>query len=142
MSPDELRERFLGEIDRRGTDDRYIDGIEERELLQIAVQHGYAADAARALLTDACRARGYVVEAAVVALVRERLRLLQGRINQAAFEHIVGDAALATRTTTRTDRDVRRLVLTTMGDDGNLSVKRGLFRDWYARQRREAGLPK
>jgi hypothetical protein len=143
MSPDELPQRFLAEIDKRAADDRYIDGLEERELLQIAIQHGFGPDWARQVLTDACRERGYVVEAAVVRLIRDRLKAAVdagGRLTRGRFERVVGDALGAVRGTARTDADVRRLVVTTMEDAGLNRIKRGWFGDWYGRLKRELGV--
>jgi hypothetical protein len=142
MTPDELRTRFLEEIDRRGRDDKYIDGVEERELLQIAVQHGFATDAARQFLTATCQERGYVIEAAVVARIRDKLRSAgaDGWLRRAGFEGVVADALSAVSGTTRTDRDVRRLVVTTMEDAGTPRARREWLRDWFRRVKKEVGL--
>lgn len=143
MSPDELQQRFLAEIEKRAADDRYIDGVEERELLQIAIQHGFATDRARQFLADVCRQRGYVIEAAVVRLVRDRLRTAtgaDGRLDRSGFERVVADTRGAVAGTARTDRDVRKLVVTTMEDAGITRVRTGWFGNWYRRLKRELGV--
>jgi|SRR5579883_2466675 len=143
MSPDELQQRFLSEIEKRAVDDKYIDGIEERELLQIAIQHGFGTEWARTTLADVCRQRGYVIEASVVRLIREKIRAAtrsDGTIDRGGFERVVADAVSAVSGTTRTDRDVRRLVVTTMEDAGSTRVKAGVFSNWYARMKKELGL--
>jgi hypothetical protein len=138
MTADELHERFLAELDRRGADDNYIDGVEERELLQIAVQHGFAAEAGRKYLFDAARGRGYVVEAAVLRAVADELRQ-SAPLNRGGYERCVATAKAAVAGTTRTDRDVRRLVVAAV-DDTATPVRRGWFGDWWRRERRAIGL--
>lgn len=137
MTTDELRNRFLSEIDRRGINDKYIDGIEERELLQIGVQHGFTLEQARTFLVEACRERGYVIEAQVVQRIRDSLRRQDG-IDRRDFERLVRETLPAVAGTTRTENDLRRLVLTTL-DDGGARIRRGWFSDWYARAKREVG---
>ena len=50
MSEDEIKKRFVSEIELRGYDDKYIDRNEEREILQIAIQLGVSIDSARLAL--------------------------------------------------------------------------------------------
>lgn len=138
MTAAELHDRFLVELDRRGADDKYIDGVEERELLQIAVQHGFAADAGRQYLTDAARGRGYVVEAGVFAAVAEELRRAVP-LDRRGYERAVAAAKAAVTGTMRTDRDVRKLVLTAVADAA-VPVRKGWLGDWLAKERRAAGL--
>ena len=143
MSPDELQARFLSEIEKRAVDDKYIDGIEERELLQIAIQHGFGTEWARTFLADVCRRKGYVIEASVVQLIRDRVRAAaraDGTIDRTGFEQVVEDARRAVAGTTRTDRDVRALVVTTLEDAGPARVRAGFFTNWYARMKKELGL--
>ncbi len=137
MTATELRDRFTAEIEARGRDDRYIDGLEERELLQIALQHGYTTEQARQYLVEVCVARGYVIEASVVQRIRSSLRS-RGRISRRGFEAIVQEARPALAGTTRNDMDLRRLVVTTL-DDSAARIRRGWFGNWFARIKREVG---
>jgi hypothetical protein len=143
MTPDELRSRFRQEIDSRGVDDRYIDGVEERELMQIALAHGFDTQAARNFLVETCQERGYVIEAAVVARIRQDLvnaAGIDGRLDRRGYERVVNDARTAVRGTTRNDRDIRRLVLETLADAGRPAVKTGWLFDWHTQARRRAGI--
>jgi hypothetical protein len=143
MSPDELSQRFVAEIEKRAVEDKYIDGIEERELLQIAIQHGFGTDWARTFLSDVCRQKGYVIEASVVRVIREKLRAAarsDGTIDKGGFEGVVADARKELAGTARTDRDARVLVVTTMEDTGAVKARRGLFTNWYARVKKELGV--
>jgi hypothetical protein len=63
-----------------------------------------------------------------------------GKIDRDGFERVVAVAREAVSGTTRTERDVRRLVVTTMEDAGSTRVKAGMFSNWYARIKREVGL--
>ena len=143
MSPEELQSRYVAEIEKRGKDDRYIDGVEERELMQIAIQHGFSTERARTVLTDVCRDRGYVIEAVVVQHIREKLLANAARnraIRQRAFESVVRETAGLVGGTTRTDRDVRKLVVNTMDDTGITRVKPWWGGDWYSRMKRDLGI--
>lgn len=142
MSPDELQQRFTDEIEKRAVDDKYIDGNEERELLQIALQHGFPTDWARNFLVEVCRTRGYAIEAAVVQLVRERLRsatLSDGRIDWRGFKSVVAEAKLAVAGTSKTESEIRKLVVTTMEDTGLNRVKTGWLGNWYRKLKRDVG---
>jgi hypothetical protein len=137
MTAEELQQRFVAEIEKRAVDDKYIDGLEERELLQIGLQHGYSTEQARSFLVAVCAQRGYVIEAAVVQRIRESLRRRE-RINRQSFEDIVNETRPAIAGTTRNDSDLRRLVVTTL-DDSAARIRRGWFSDWYARLKRDLG---
>ncbi|WP_149113001.1 hypothetical protein [Limnoglobus roseus] len=143
MSPEELQSRYVAEIEKRGVDDKYIDGVEERELMQIAIQHGFSTDRARTFLADVCRERGYVIEAVVVQQIREKLLAKARRnraIRQSAFESVVREASNLVGCTTRTEGDVRKLVMTTMDDSGIARIKKWWGGDWYSRMKRDLGL--
>lgn len=143
MSPDELHARYVAEIENRGRDDKYIDGVEERELMQIAIQHGFSAERARSLLVDVCRERGYVIEATVVQLIRDQLATTgrtDRRINRSAFDAVVNQAVGEVRGTTRTRNDVLKLVVAAMDDGGFTRAKTWWGRDWYSRLKRDLGI--
>jgi hypothetical protein len=143
VSPQELHDRFEAEIDKRGVDDKYIDGVEERELLQIAVQHGFATEWARNFLTDVCKEKGSVIEAAVVQSVRDKLRSTMrtdGRLDRHGFETLVRDVRGILGGTTRTDRDMRKLVAATLDDVGVRTVNSWWRPDWFGSIKRDLGV--
>jgi hypothetical protein len=133
MSPDELAARFRREIDRRGTDDRYIDLDEERELLQIALAFGFEAGRGRALLADVCRERGYVVERALRERVRAALAGRAGKpLRKGEFARLAADLLPLVAGTKRTARDLRRLAAQEVADTGTPVRSRWPF-DWWAK---------
>jgi hypothetical protein len=143
MSPEELHSRYVAEIEKRGFDDRYIDGVEERELMQIAIQHGFPLERARGFLADVCREKGYVIEATVVQQIRDLLTAHaagKGTVERAGFETVVRTALGLVSGTTRGERDVRKLVVTTMDDNGISRAKKWWTRDWYSRMKRDLGV--
>src|SRR5437868_3024978 len=71
MSEAEIKKRFLGEIELRGYDDKYIDRNEEREILQIAIQLGVTIDNARLALAQVCEEKGYLIESAIARQIRK-----------------------------------------------------------------------
>ena len=131
MSPEELTGRFRREIDRRGTDDRYIDLDEERELLQIALAFGFEAARGRAVLAEVCGERGYVRERAVREAVRAELAARTGRpLRKADFARLVAVVVPMLAGTRQTARDARRLVAEEIADDGVAVRSRWPF-DWW-----------
>jgi hypothetical protein len=139
MTAEELRLRFLDEIDRRGRDDKYIDGVEERELLQIGLAHGFTTERARNFLLAVCRDQGYVVEAALLARIRESLRRHGDRgVSRHAFEKVLDDIRPQVAATTLGELGLKKLVLNAIADEA-LPVRRGLFSNWFTRAKREAG---
>ncbi len=142
MTPEEIKKRFVNEIKLRGYEDRYIDRNEEREILQIAIQLGVNIDSARGALAQVCEAEGYVLETAVLRLVREQIEAAaanDGRIDRQEFDLILANAKAAVAGK-RTDRQVKTLVVQVMEDTGNNRVKRGWFSDWYAALKKELGM--
>ena len=142
MTAGEVRQRLLAEIERRALADRYIDRDEEREVLQFAVQVGYGTDDARAELARVCGERGYVVESAVLGVIREQIAAAMaddGKIDRAEFERAL-HAAKAAMGGVKPDAEVKRLLVQMMEDTGTNRTKRGLFGNWYARLKRELGV--
>jgi hypothetical protein len=142
MTHEEIKTRFVGEIKLRGYEDRYIDRNEEREILQIAIQLGVNLDAARADLAEVCAAEGYVLETAILKVIREQVEAAaanDGRIDRAEFDLILSNAR-ATVAGKRTDRQVKTLLVQVMEDTGNNRVRRGWFTNWYAALKKELGI--
>jgi hypothetical protein len=142
MLTDDLRRRFLAEIDKRAVDDKYIDAIEERELLQIAIQHGFGIDMARSELIEACREKGYVIESSVIQLIRDRLQVVarnDGTLDRTGFESVVAYVRENMTGANISEREVRRLVVTTLEDDNTIRARKGFFTNWYARVKKELG---
>ena len=142
MTPDEIRARFLQEIERRGYDDHYVDRNEEREILLIATQMGIPTEVARADLVQVCGERGYVVESAILKLIRERIATTvgaHGRLGRRDFDRIV-TAARDTAKGKRNERQLKTLIVQEMEDAGRTQVRVGWFRNWYAALKRDLGV--
>jgi hypothetical protein len=142
VTPEEIKKRFVNEIKLRGYDDRYIDRDEEREILQIAIQLGVTIDSARGALAQVCEAEGYVLEAAVLRLVRDQIEAAaanDGRIDRQEFDLVFANAKAAVAGK-RTDRQVKTLLVQVMEDTGNNRVRRGWFTNWYATLKKELGM--
>lgn len=142
MTPAEVRQRLASVIDWRATDDHYIDRDEEREILQFAVQMGYGLDDARAELEGVCGERGYVLETAVLRVIRDQIETAvrnDGKIDRAEFERAFAAAKVA-MSGKKCDEDIKRMLVTMMEDTGNTRIKRGWFTNWYAALKKELGL--
>ena len=141
-SLDDVKQRFVSEIQLRAFDDKYIDRNEEREILQIALQLGYTVDAARAALVLACDERGYVVESVILRQIQDQVATAagnDGRVDRKEFDLIVGNARRAVGGK-KNEREVKKMVVTVMEDTGHNKVRTGWFSDWYAAVKRDVGL--
>jgi hypothetical protein len=139
---DQIKDRFDNEIKLRGYDDHYIDRNEEREILQIAIQLGVNLESARSALAEVCVALGYVLESAVLKVVREQIEAAygnDGKIDRQEFDQIVASARQAAQGK-KTDRQIKTLIVHLMEDCGYNQVKTGWFKDWYAALKKELGL--
>ena len=142
MSLDDIQSRFIDEIRLRAYDDRYIDKNEEREILQIAIQQGIGIDAARTALAQACEHHGYVLESVIFRLIKDQAQALagaDGKIDQGEFERILALARQAAQGR-KSDRDLKKMVVTVMEDTGLERKKAGWFTDWYASLKKELGM--
>ena len=137
MTHEEIKSRFTDEIKLRGYEDHYIDRNEEREILQIALQLGMPAHAARAALAEVCAGRGYVQETHLEKAARDSIAAAAA-IDRDGFERIAADVAREAKGT-RTDRQARALVVQVLADTG-AKVKTGWLRDWFKAAKRELGV--
>jgi hypothetical protein len=142
MSPDAIQARFIDEIKLRAYDDRYIDKNEEREILQIAIQHGINIDTARGDLAKVCEQNGYVLESSLMARIRtqaEQAVAAAGHLERDAFDGIFDDARqqVAGR---KNDRELKKIAILVIEDAGLNKVKTGWFKDWYGSLKRELGM--
>jgi hypothetical protein len=142
MSPDAIQARFVDEIKLRAYDDRYIDKNEEREILQIAIQHGIGIDAARADLAHVCDQNGYVLESTLMTRIRtqaEAAVAAAGRLDREAFDRIFDDARKHVQGR-KNDRELKKIAVLVIEDAGLNRVKAGWFTDWYGAIKRELGM--
>ena len=142
MSLDEIKKRFVNEIKLRAYDDKYVDRDEEREILQIAVQLGVTIDSARPALAQVCDANRYVLESAVLRLIKDGIEAAMGddgKVDQLEFEGVYQAAAVAMQGK-KTERQVKTMIVQVMEDTGNNKVKKGWFSDWYAALKKDLGV--
>jgi hypothetical protein len=142
MSLDEIKKRFVDEVRLRGYDDKYIDKIEEREILQIAIQHGIGIEPARGALAQVCEHEGYVLESTLLRAIKERLESASAndsKVDQKEFEVILAAARHASQGR-KNDRELKKMIILVMEDTGLNRVKTGWFRDWYASLKRDLGM--
>lgn len=140
MSPDAIQQRFIDEINQRGSDDKYIDKNEEREILQIAIHHGIGAEAGRTALSEVCAKHGYLLESELTSAIKSQCDAAianGGKIDLANYEAILNGL----RTTVGGRRDERELMklIVTVIEDNDLKVKSGRFFNWYKGVKRQVG---
>jgi len=139
---DEIPARLAEEIALRSFDDKYIDRNEEREILQIAIQLGMRLDVARATLAQVCEREGHVLESQVVKIIGERLAALldqHGRLDETTFARWLADSKTCLNNK-RGDRETKTMLVQLLEERGEVPVKTGWFRNWYAAMKRELGL--
>lgn len=142
MPIEDMKKRFVNEIKLRAYDDKYVDRNEEREILQIAIQLGINIDSARAALAQVCESNGYILESSVIKSIREQVDAAasdDGKVDKNEYDMIVATVLKATQGK-RTEREVRKMIVTVMEDTGNNKVKVGWFSDWYAIEKRDLGM--
>ena len=138
MSEDEIKKRFVSEIELRGYDDKYIDRNEEREILQIAIQLGVSIDSARLALVQVCEDKGFIVESAIARQIKKDVEV-RGKVDRCEFEAIFVNTRRAVQGK-KNDRDIRKMIVNVMEDTGNNRVKTGWFSNWYANLKKDLGL--
>lgn len=142
MTVEEIKKRFLSEIKLRAYDDKYIDKNEEREILQIAIQLGVNIDSARNALVQCCDDQNYVMESALLKLMKDQVEAAMGddgKIDQKEFEMIL----VASKNMVhgkKNERQLKMMIIQVMEDTGNNKVKTGWFSDWYSAMKKDLGM--
>jgi hypothetical protein len=139
MTEDDIKKRFVSEIELRGYDDKYIDRNEEREILQIAIQLGVGVENAKLALVQVCEERGYIIESAVARQIRRDVESAGGKVDRRGFETIFENTRKAVQGK-KNDRDIKLMIVNVMEDTGNNRVKTGWFTNWYANLKRDLGV--
>lgn len=140
MSLDDVKKRFVEEVKLRAFDDKYIDKNEEREILQIALQHGVGVDGARAALIQVCDTNGYIVESQVMIQAKNLLDTLagnDGQIDQKEFTDAVSFVRKAVGGK-RNDLQIKRMLVDII-EDNAYKTSKGWFSDWYTNVKKEIG---
>jgi len=141
MTLDEIKRQFVEQVKLRAYDDRYIDKGEEREILQIALQHGVTVDSARAALGQVCEANGYVLESRILADIKQTIEVAagnDGKIDEKEFNDAVALLKIKANNK-KNDVQCKRMVVELI-DDAGFKVKTGMFSNWYTRVKKEVGL--
>ena len=141
MNLDEVKRQFVEQVKLRAYDDKYIDKNEEREILQMALQHGVTVDSARAALAQVCDTQGYVLESSALAAVKEMIQIQannDGKIDEKEFNDAVSQCKKRTQGK-KNDVQCKRMVLEVI-EENSFKVKTGMFSNWHARVRKEVGL--
>jgi len=134
-------EQFVEQVKLRAYDDKYIDKNEEREILQIALQHGITVDSARAALAQVCESNGYVLESSALKAVKEMIEIQannDGKIDQKEFNDCVTTCKKQTQGK-KNDVQCKRMVIEIIQDNA-FKVKQGMFNHWYDKVKKDVGM--
>lgn len=125
----------------RAFDDKYIDKIEERDILQQGLGLGMTVDQARAALIRTCQVNGYILESEVFRGFLENLESFvkrDGGLSRHAFHEA---CALGMRVVGNVKGEIAvRRMHCRLIDDYGLPIRKGWFSNWYASMKRELGL--
>jgi hypothetical protein len=141
MTLDEVKRQFVEQVKLRAYDDKYIDKNEEREILQMALQHGVTVDSARAALAQVCEGNGYVLESRILADIKQTIEVAagnDGKIDEKEFKDAVALLKIKSNNK-KNDVQAKRMVIELI-DDAGFKVKTGLFSNWYARAKKDVGM--
>jgi hypothetical protein len=142
MELDDIKKRIVNEIKARAYDDKYIDRGEEREIIQIAIQLGVTVESALSVLSQVCDEYSYVLESRILKQIKDQVETAAGNdgaVDQREFEMIFANTRRAMQNK-KTDREVKRMIVTVMEETGNNKVKKGWFSNWYATLKQELGM--
>ncbi len=140
MSPVDVERQLAEQVMLRAYDDKYIDRNEEREILQIALQHGATTETARATLAQVCDSHDYVLESRVLGEIREMIARSvrnDGKLAEKDFNEAV--AACRRKLQGKVDDARVKRTVVEMIEEGGYKVKTGLFSNWFARVKKEVG---
>ena len=141
MTLDEVKRQFVEQVKLRAYDDKYVDKNEEREILQMALQQGVSVDSARQALAQVCESNGYILESRVLSQIKDLIETFagnDGRIDEKEFNDAVTTCKKATQGK-KSDVQCKRMVIEVI-EDNSYKVKTGMFSNWYARIKKEAGV--
>jgi hypothetical protein len=142
MTEEEIKKRFVNEIKLRAYDDKYIDKNEEREILQIAIQHGISIETARATLIQVCSENSYAIESVILKQIKDQIESFagnEGMMELKEFESIVGNVKKSMQGQ-KNVREIKRLVIQVMENTANNKIRRGWFTNWYSSLKRDLGM--
>lgn len=139
MTDDPMTDRLIKEIGLRTFADRYLDGLEEGEVIRIAEQLGMDRGAAGTIIANYCQSSGTVREGTVRDAIRVKLSGTPDKLDRAAFD-AVAEAGQIAAGGALSIRDAQRMTIAVMEETGRNHVKRGWFRNWYADLKRELGI--
>jgi hypothetical protein len=141
MTLDEIKKQFVEQVKLRAYDDKYIDKGEEREILQLALQHGVTVDSARAALGQVCEANGYVLESRILADIKQSLEVASGndgKIDEKEYKDAVALLKIKCNNK-KNDIQCRRMVLELIDEIG-FKTTSGWFSSWFATEKKAVGL--
>ena len=139
MTDDPMTDRLVKEIGLRTFADRYLDALEECEVIRIAEQLGMDRSGAQAVIGSFCSKTGTVREGTVRDAIRVKLSGIPDKLDRPAFDTLA-EAARTAAGGALPLREVQRLAIAVMEETGRSHVKRGWFRNWYAELKRELGV--
>jgi hypothetical protein len=141
MTLDEIKKQFVEQVKLRAYDDKYIDKGEEREILQLALQHGVTVDSARAALGQVCEANGYVLESRILADIKQTLEVAagnDGKIDEKEYKDAVALLKIKCNNK-KNDIQCRRMVLELIDEIG-FKTTSGWFSNWFTTEKKAVGL--
>jgi len=142
MSED-IRTRFLNEIKLRAYDDRYVDGKEEKEILQLAISMNVDIDTARMALVQVCENNNFILESVILRDAKAQFQASMGndgKIEESEFNLIFNTVKHKIQGK-KNDVAIKKMLISLMMDNGfDSAIKSGWFSNWYNNIKKEVGL--
>lgn len=132
---------FAELVKLRAFDDKYIDTIEERDILQQGLGLGMTVDQARQALMSTCRSQGYILESEISRDFLAKLEFFAIRDNGLTRRTFDEACALGMGLVGKIKGEIAvRRMHCRLIDDHGLRIRKGWFFNWYASMKRGLGL--
>lgn len=128
-----IKQKFVEHVKLRGFDDKYIDKIEEKEILQQGIDMGLAVETARIALIQTCENLTYVLESELDKKTKEFLGMYakDGFIEKKQFQDIVSLIEKAAQGKINAAQCTAKVK--TIMQDLAYKPKEGMFDKWFAK---------
>jgi hypothetical protein len=89
-----------------------------------------------------CEENGYIIESIVLKSIKEQVETAAGNdgmVDQKEFDLIFQNTRRQMQGK-KSDREIKRMIVTVLEDTGNNKIKKGWFSNWYVALKQDLGM--